>query len=160
MTNFDIRINIKMLSNHSGYLNISKDKKLFYKLVGSFAHYVLRLYKLMIKEDMHSNRYKGVWEPIEERGYIEYLGVIPQKNIYDILCESLEVAKIGYNYIIRVNPYDKYPKTKIPLSRVIRAIEHGTSKFNSRPLLASISREINKNILELWRGYLSMRGVT
>lgn len=159
MTNFDIKINIRKLSR---YISPSPEEdidKIILKMIESFAHYVLNLYGQMIEESINSRRYRGKWEPVDDPEYVEYLGVSPSTEIIYLIQESLEVEKIGYNFVVRFNPYYKYPGTKIPLIRVLRAIENGTSRFNARPILAKSAIEIRKSLLDLWKGYLTMKGV-
>lgn len=159
MANLDIRINIKELSKYGMTISNISDRKSLLPIIGSFSQYIRSLYIAMIKEAINSRRYKGKWEPVEEKGYLEYLGITPESDILDLIRESLESRKIGYNFIIRVNPDYRYPGTDIPLSRVLRAIESGTSKFNARPILSKISRKINSSMKELWKSYLAMKGV-
>ena len=82
----------------------------------------MNLYGLLIEEAINSNRYKGLWEPIEDEGYREYLGTDPTGDILLYMKESFEVKKIGYNFIISINPKKKYPGSKLPLYRVVLAI--------------------------------------
>ena len=157
MTNLDIKINILKLSSYVGKKGIG-DKKLSL-MVEYFSHYILNLYGRVIESEINSRRYRGKWEPVDDPGYLEYIGVTPERPMIDLIAEALEVVKIGYNYIVRINPRYMYPGTRIPLMTVLRAIESGTSKFNARPILAKSTREINKNIVKLWKGYLKMKGV-
>lgn len=159
MASLDIKINIRELSDYGVMISDIQDKKSLLTMIESFSRYVRRLYISMIREAINSRRYRGRWEPIDEEGYVEYLGITPRGSILNTIQDSLESRKIGYNFIIRVNPNYKYPGTDIPMIRVLRAIESGTSKFNARPILSSIVRKINMNIKELWKGYLAMKGV-
>lgn len=159
MNSSEIKINIKKLTDYSASLKRNIDDKTLLLIIESFSKYVMTLYGAMIEEAVNSNRYKGVWEPIEEEGYRDYLGTEPTGDILLYMKESFEVRKIGYNFIIRINPNKRYPGSKLPLFRVILAIDNGTSKFNSRPILRKIINQINHHILDLWRGFLKMKGV-
>lgn len=159
MTNFDIKINIRKISNYSGLSNNRRTRKTLLLMIESFSQYVLELYGRLIEEAIYSRRYKGNWEPVEEEGYREYLGIKPTRNILYSIRESLEVKKIGYHFIVRFNPSYRYPGTKIPFIRVLRAIENGTSDFNARPIISKIVVQLRSNLLDLWRGYLTMKGV-
>lgn len=159
MTSLDIKINIKKLSDYSASLDKDTKKKTLLLMIESFSNYILRLYGSMIEEAINSRRYKGKWEPVEEEGYLDYLGVTPKVNILYLIEEALEVKKIGSNFLIRINPYYRYPGTDIPLVRVLRTIENGTSKFNARPIMSKIVVQIRSNILDLWRGYLMMKNI-
>lgn len=158
MTSLDIKINIKKLSNYSASSDRVKRKKTLL-VIESFSRYVANLYLSMIEEAINSRRYKGNWEPVDDPGYIEYLGVTPETNIIYLIRDALEVKKIGNNFYVRFDPHYKYPGTKLSLIKVLRAIENGTSKFNARPIFSKIVKEINSHILSLWKGYLAMKGV-
>lgn len=159
MTSLDIKINIREFSNYSAALGRNSDKKTKLMIVESFSYYILRFYLRLIEEAIYSRRYQGQWEPIDEQGYIDYLGVVPTNDILSLIKDALEVEKIGYNFIVRINPHYKYPGTNIPLVRVLRAIETGTSEFPARPILAKITSKVRRRLFDLWRGYLTMKGV-
>ena len=159
MTNINIRIRIKKISDYSKSSGDTFKKKTLLLMIESFAYYILNLYGRLIEEEINSPRYKGKWEPIEEKGYIEYLGVTPHISILYLLQDSLEVRKIGSSFIVRVTPTYKYPGTKLYLLKVLRAIEQGTADFNARPILSKNARKIENRIIDLWRGYLAMRGI-
>ena len=159
MNSLEIKINIKKLTDYSASLKRTIDEKTLLLMIESFSKYVMNLYGVLIEEAIKSNRYKGVWEPIDEKGYREYLGTKPTGDILLYMREAFEVKKIGYNFIIRINPKERYPGSKLPLSRVVLAIDNGTSKFNSRPILRKIIYQINHHIIDLWRGFLKMKGV-
>lgn len=160
MTNFSISISATMIATSIASKGLSKDDKVIMNTILSFAEYIRRLYLKLIEEDMNSNRYRGNWEPSEDKGYQEYLGVIPKYNILELLDNSLEIKKIGYTIYVRINPYMKYPGSRRSFLDVLRAIEYGTSDFPARPILAKNAREIQKNVLRLWKGFLMMKGVT
>lgn len=128
-------------------------------MIESFSKYVMNLYGMLIEEAINSNRYKGIWEPVNEEGYKEYLGTEPTGDILYYIKEAFEVKKIGYNFIIRLNPRSRYPNSRLPLSRVVLAIDNGTSKFNARPILRKIIKQINHHMIDLWKGFLKMKGV-
>lgn len=159
MSSIDIRINIKELLEYNESLRSEIGDRVLIKIIKEFSDYVLRLYFFSIREATYSNRYKGKWEPKDEEGYIEYLGVTPVGDILEYIEEALESKRIGYKFIIRINPHYKYPKSKLFLSKVVRAIDAGTTKFNSRPILRKIIRQIENNMIDLWRGFLTMKGV-
>lgn len=159
MTNLEVKVSITKLLEYSDFLEDEIDKRTRIKLIGSFCEYLKRLYITMVEESMNSNRYKGRWDPRDEIGYINYLGVIPKKGILSILADALEVKKMGYNFYIRVNPRKKYPGSKLTVLKVLRALENGTSDFSARPILYKVSKEIRSNLLDLWRGWLKMKGI-
>lgn len=159
MNSLEIKISIRKLKNYSASLKRTTNEKTLLMIMESFSNYVMNLYGVLIEEAINSNRYKGVWEPIDEEGYQEYLGTEPTGDILVYIKEAFEVKKIGYNFIIRINPNKRYPGSRIPLYRVVLAIDNGTSKFNSRPILKKIINKINHHILDLWRGFLKMKGV-
>lgn len=159
MNSLEIKININRLMDYSASLKRTIDEKTLLSMIKSFSIYVMNLYGLLIEEAINSNRYKGLWEPIEDEGYREYLGTDPTGDILLYMKESFEVKKIGYNFIISINHKKKYPGSKLLLYRVVLAIDNGTSKFNSRPILRKIISQINHHIIDLWRGFLKMKGV-
>lgn len=160
MTNLDIKIEINILLYYSRPWESTVGKKTLLMMMKPFAEYIRVLYLRSIREAMKSPRYKGKWEPRDEEGYLGYLGVDTfSDDISMLMEEALEVKKIGKNYFIRFNPYYKYPKSSLSLIRVLRAIEHGTSDFSARPILVKCKRNIQRNLRELWIGYLTLRGV-
>lgn len=159
MSNFDIRINIRNLTNYTLKSGISTNKKTILLMIEDFSYYIRNLYLLSLEESINSKRYKGKWEPIEEKGYIEYLGVTPKVPIMSLIEDSMEVKKVGYNFIVEINPKYKYPGSKLPLVKVLRAIDRGTSDFNSRPIFNKIISEMRRRVMDLWRGYLLKKGV-
>lgn len=159
MSNLDIKINIRRLMDYSGSLDVSEDKKTLLSMIESFSSYVSELYLSMIQESIYSRRYKGEWEPVDDPEYVEYLGTTPDTHILILISEALEIKKIGYNFIIRFNPRYRYPGTRHYLVNILRAIDRGTSKFNARPIFHKIVSQIRSHIPELWKGYLSMKGV-
>lgn len=157
MINLDIKIRAYRLLGRA--LRTTEDEEKLLLIVEHFSHYVLSLYGSMVEESINSRRYKGKWEPIDDPGYLDYLGAVPKLPIIYLIKDALEVKRIGYNFIIRINPRYKYPGSKLTLVKVLRAIDSGTSDFNARPIFSKIVRKINSNILDLWKGYLKMKGV-
>jgi len=145
--------------DYSESLDDTIDKKTLVLMIKSFSEYVLELYGRLLVEAIYSNRYKGKWEPVDDDGYKEYIGVTPVEDMTLLMRDALEAKKIGYYCMVRFNPRYMYPGTRIPLSKVLRAIDSGTSKFNARPIFSKIIREINSNIYDLFKGYLLMKGV-
>lgn len=159
MTNLDIRINIRELTDYSATLEDKIDRKTLLLIMKSFSKYVAALYVKMIEEAINSRRYKGKWEPITEEGYIEYLGTSPKVDIFYLIEEAMVVDKIGSNFIVRIDPHYEYPDSDLRLIDVVRAIDNGTSKFNARPLFIRIVSKLRSHITDLWKGYLAMKGI-
>lgn len=159
MNNLDIKVPVKKLLDYSASLKSTIPEETLLLMIESFSHYVKRLYFNLICEAVNSRDYKGNWEPIDDEGYQEYLGMTPEGNILDSIEDALEVRKIGYNFIVRFNPNYLYPNSRIRLLKVLRAIDSGTSDFNARPIFRKIIANIRDNILVLWRVFLSMKGV-
>lgn len=159
MSNLDIKININKLMDYSESFGITKNKKILLKIIRSFAEYVLQFYGRLITEAIYSNRYKGKWEPVDDPEYVDYIGTTPVEDILVVMKDALEVKKIGYYFVIRFKPNYKYPGSKLLLSRVLRAIDSGTTKFHARPIFTRIIRDINKNLYALYKGYLTMKKV-
>ena len=160
MTNVSIKISINELSHYSTSIgSLLEDKTLLSLVIKAFASHIKNLYGQMIEEEIHANRYKGKWEPVDDEGYREYLGVTPTGYILEYIRDALEVVKKGTNYIVQIDPHYKYPGTKIPLVRVVRAIDSGTSKFNAHPIMRKIILRINSHLLTLWKSYLMQKGV-
>ena len=95
MDSLEIKINIKKLTDYSASLKRTIDEKTLLLMIESFSKYVMNLYGVLIEEAINSNRYKGVWEPIEEKGYLEYLGTKQTGEILLYMREAFEVKKIG-----------------------------------------------------------------
>lgn len=160
MKDYEVIIKIDRLLHYSASLKPDISNETLLMIIRSFSSYVRDMYKAMILEFIYSKKYKGSWEPVEEEGYIEYLGVPPSDtDIVYLMYEALEIREIKNNIIIRFDPKYLYPGSRIPLIKVLKAIDNGTSKFNARPVLRPIVRQLNSSIPELWRLYLKQRGV-
>lgn len=160
MSSLDIRINIRSLTHYSERLKFKIDKETLYTLIEIFSEYMRNVYINRIEEAIYSKRYEGEWEPKREKGYQEYLGTNPiESDILTLIKDALETQKIGYNYMIRFKPYYKYPGSNRTLLNVLRAIDAGTGDFNARPIFKKIIRELNHDILPLWKDYLAMEGI-
>lgn len=158
-TSLDIRIRINTLAEHSRGLRKQMGRKDFTDLVRSFSKYVRVLYLMMIEEAMNSNRYKGNWEPVDDEGYLEYIDTNPSIPILQLIQDALEVRKIGNNFYVRFEPHYRYPVSHRTLVQVLRSIDKGTSKFNARPIFNKILKTISSHIIELWRGYLTIKRI-
>ena len=79
--------------------------------------------------------------------------------MYDYLPLIFETVKVGPNWIIRVSDSYVYPNTSLKILKVLRSIEHGTTKFRARPLINKVASEVEHSILALWRYYLYSQGV-
>ena len=114
---------------------------------------------LMIEESIYSNRYKGEWEPVHDEEYVKYINTTPSEDILYLIKDAMEIREVKDNIIIRINPKYRYPGSKLYLIEVLRAIDNGTSKFNARPILKGIVRQINFELPRLWKNYLKKKGV-
>lgn len=152
----EIKISIAQLQR---YEIDETNKKKHLMIMESFAHYIRRLYLRLLRDEMDSNRYKGQWEPIHDLNYIEYLKVIPNRDIYSIIKDALKVEKVGNYFIVRIDGYYKYPGSSRYLEDVLSVIEYGNSKVDARPIMRKSIRFIDMNMDRLYKGYLSMRGV-
>lgn len=159
MISYDIHIDIGKLLHYSEPLKPDIDNETLLMMIRSFSSYIRSLYLAMIEESIYSPRYKGEWEPTEDEGYIEYLGTTPTTHIIRLMIDALEVREIKNTIVIRFEPYYRYPGSDHTLVQVLRAIDTGTSKFNARPILRKIVRQIESKIPSLWRGYLKKKGV-
>lgn len=159
MTSLDIKISTRELSEIDNLPKRLSDKRLLRVTISDFSRYIRRLYLAMIEEAISSRRYRGQWEPIDDKGYIEYLGVTPSIPILELINDAIESQRVGYNFYIRIQPKYKYPGSNLYLVDVLRAIDNGTAKFNARPIFKKIVRELNQSMISLWRGYLAMKGV-
>lgn len=160
MISYEIKIDISRLLHYSEFLKSHISNETLLMLIKSFSEYVRDLYLLMIEEEIFSNRYKGRWEPIEDKEYLKYIGTIPTNHIMSIIEDAIEIRKIKQSIIVRIDPEYLYPGSKIRLLMVLRAIDNGTSKFNARPLFKSIVRQLNSSLPSLWKNYLRKKGVT
>lgn len=160
MISYEIKINIPRLLHYSAVLKPHISNETLIMIIKSFSNYVRDLYLAMIEEAVYSRRYKGDWEPIDEEGYLEYLGTTPSdSHILSLMVDAIEIREIKKNIIIRFDPKYYYPDSKLPLVKVLKAIDNGTTKFNARPILKSIVRELNTSLPSLWKSYLKKKGV-
>lgn len=158
MSSLEIKVNVRVLEDYSKKFFDKIEKKTLLKIIKAFSEYLLELYGSLIEEAVNSNRYKGQWEPVDDEGYKEYLGTEPTGDILYYIKDALEVKKIGYNFIIRIDPKKKYPGSNLSVERVVLALDNGTLKFSARPILKKIIRQIRSHIKELFRGFLKMKG--
>lgn len=159
MKGYELKIDIKRLLHYSGISKSQISNKTLLMTIKSFSSYIRDLYLLMIEEEIYSRRYKGKWEPVDDEEYIDYLGTTPSTHIILLIKDALEIREINNDIIIRVDPEYKYPDSRLPLIKVLRAIDNGTSKFNARPLIRHVIRRLNSEIPKLWRNYLKKKGV-
>lgn len=158
MNSLSIKLKVRELSEE---FPSKIEKRTRIKLMDSFAEYIKNLYIRSLEDQMYSSRYKGNWEPVEDLGYLEFIGDTPEENILDIIISNIEVKKSLAYHQIRIDPHVRYPKkkSKLTLLRVLNAIEYGTSKFNARPIFRSVISSIDEDIAILWRSYLFRKGV-
>lgn len=160
MADFEIKIQTSKLKHYSKSLVNSIDPKTLSVVIEGFSRYVQRVYIVEIRRAMRkSNRYRGQWEPVDDPGYVEFLGTSPTNQMYDYLPLIFETVKVGPNWIIRVSDSYVYPNTSLKILKVLRSIEHGTTKFRARPLINKVASEVEHSILALWRYYLYSQGV-
>lgn len=159
MNSYEIMINVTKLLHYSNPPKSKVDNKTLVMLINSFSEYIRKVYMSMIESKIYSARYKGEWEPVNDPGYLEYIGTTPSEHIIELMYDALEIKSIKRDIRIRFDPSYKYPNSKLTLISVLNAIDTGTSKFNARPLLKSLSRELNASIPRLWRAYLKQKGV-
>lgn len=159
MNSYEITINVTKLLHYSNPPKSKVDNKTLVMLINSFSKYIRNVYMSMIESKIYSARYKGEWEPVNDPGYLEYIGTTPSKHIIELMYDALEIKSIKRDIRIRFDPSYRYPNSKLTLISVLNAIDTGTSKFNARPLLKSLSRELNASLPRLWRAYLKQKGV-
>lgn len=159
MNNYEVRINIGKLLHYSSISKSKVDNETLLMLINSFSLYIKKTYISMIYESIYSRRYKGEWEPVDDLGYLDYLGTTPSDDIFELIYDAMEIRSIKQNIVVRITPSYRYPGSKHTLLAVLNAIDNGTSKFNARPILKSIVRYIQYNLSRLWRIYLRQKGV-
>lgn len=159
MDRLDIRVNIKSIMDYSESLKKDLSEETILSLIEQFSLFLVDIYLMFIQDSMCSRVYKGKWEPVDDENYLKYIGTTPQEHIYDSIKSSMSSKKIGNNYIVGIDQSKKYKGSKLSLVQVINAIEYGTSKFNARPIFRKILTTIRKDILDLWRGYLTLKNI-
>lgn len=159
MKSYEINIDIAKLLHYSDSIKSYIDNKTLLMIIKSFSLYVRDLYLSMIEEEIYSRRYKGNWEPVEDEEYLKYIDTTPSSHILILIKDAIEIREIRNNIVIRIEPSYKYPGSSLSLLKVLSAIDNGTSKFNARPILKSIVRQINSELSTLWKSYLKKKGV-
>lgn len=131
-------------------------------LLTAFSRFIADLYVEELVDAINSQRYKSQWEPLTE-SYLEYKKANGlSTNIWEatsLLKESITFYKSGNSYVVGVNRSLKYPGSNVPVYKVIRWMEYGTSRMPARPLFGPVKRRLEKNMRMLWEEFLIRNGV-
>lgn len=129
-------------------------------LLGEFAKYIAEEYVKQLIDGINNQRYKGIWEPLTP-AYLDYKRKNNMsENIWEatgFLKDSIGVWKYKNYYVVGVKRNIVYPGSKVPVYKVVRWIEFGTSKMPARPLFLPIKRSISGNIRNYWNKFLLER---
>lgn len=140
---------------------LSRNPVDYSSLLTAFSRKIADLYVEELVEAINSQRYKSRWEPLTE-SYLQYKkdnGL--STNIWEassLLKDSITFYRSGNSYVIGVNRNLKYPGTNVPVMKVIRWMEFGTSRMPARPLFTPIKRKLERNMRNLWEEFLRERG--
>lgn len=130
-------------------------------LLSEFSKYIANIYAKQIVDAINTQRYSGSWEPLSK----EYLEFKRKNNLStktweatELLKNSIGVWRLKDHYVVGVKRNVVYPGSNVPVYKVIRCLEFGTSKMPARPLFMPIKRSISGNIRNYWNRFLEERG--
>lgn len=143
---------------------IAKGKEEQEKLLGKFAKKIAIIYAEELVKAIDSQRYQSRWEPLNP----DYLQWKKDNNLSENIWEATSLAKesIGVwrsndKYVVGVKRNIKYPGSNVPVYKVIRMLEFGTSKMPARPLFLPVKRLINSRLRKYWEEFLNEQlGIT
>jgi hypothetical protein len=132
------------------------------RLLGKFARRIAQIYADELVKAINSQRYKGRWEPLSP----EYLEWKKANNMStkiweatSLLKDSIGVWRSNNRYVVGIKRNIKYPDSNVPVYRVARWMEFGTSKMPARPLFLPVKKLINSRLRTYWTEFLLEEGV-
>ena len=132
------------------------------KLLTAFSRRICEIYVKELVDAINSQRYKGKWEPLS-KSYLEYKRANGlSTKIWEatsLLKESITYYRSGNSYVIGVNRRLMYPGSRVPVYKVIRWMEFGTSRMPARPLFMPVKRKLERNMRMYWGEFLRERGL-
>lgn len=155
----NIRIQVQDYQNWSPGIRMAQGEER--KLLTAFSHRIAEYYVKELVNAINSQRYKGRWEPLS-KDYLDYkikAGLSPKIwEATSLLKESITYYRSNNSYVIGINPRKMYPNSKVPLYKVCRWMEFGTSRMPARPLFLPIKRKLTRNMRKLWNEFLAENG--
>lgn len=131
-------------------------------LLKEFAEKIAGIYVQELVEAINSQRYKGRWEPLTD-SYLAYKvshGLSPKMwEATSLLKTSLTYYVRGNSYVVGVNEALLYPGSNVPVYKVIRWLEFGTSRIPARPLFRPVRNRIQRNMRNYWEEFLFEKGI-
>lgn len=141
---------------------MAKGNEEYEKLVGKFAKYIADIYREELINAIDTQRYAKRWEPLSP----EYLEWKKSQGLSEktweatgLLRESIGVWRSNDKYVVGVKRDVKYPDSNVPVFRVIRWLEFGTSKMPARPLFMPVKRLLSSRMRKYWEEFLEREGV-
>lgn len=143
-------------------IRMSKGKKEQEKILGSFAKYIANIYRDELVKSINSQRYRGNWEPLSD-DYVRWKksqGL--STNTWEatsLLKDSISVWRSDGSWVVGVSRRVKYLGSDVPVYRVCRWMEFGTSKMPARPLFLPVKRLISGRMRKYWTEFLDKNNI-
>lgn len=143
-------------------IRMSKGKAEQEKILGKFAHYIANIYRDELVKAINTQRYSGRWEPLtpdylawkRAQGMSTYIW-----ECTSLLKDSISVWRSGKSWVVGVNRRIRYPESEVPVYRVVRWMEFGTSKMPARPLFGPTKRLIQGRMRKYWTRFLQENNI-
>lgn len=133
------------------------------KLLGQFAHYIADIYVEELVDAVNSQKYEGKWEPLtpEYKAWKVSQGL--SSKIWEatsLLKDSISVWRSGSAWVVGIEKNIRYPGSNVPVYKVARWMEYGTSRMPPRPLFRPVKDHIQRNMRSHWNDFLRSKGIT
>ncbi len=102
-------------------------------------------------------KWKSRWKPLSEkyRRYKLRKGLDTRTLLaYHYYVNSITAYRSGNDWVVGAKPFQKHPKTGIPMEKLARFLEFGTRRMPARPHWRPAFLEAQKNAGKILRRYL------
>jgi len=130
--------------------------------MSSFAEHIADVYSGELVRAIETQRFHYNWDDLSVT-YFEYK---KKKSFSTRIWERTGLLKKSITYwreedkwVVGIDKYLRYPDTNVPVYKVCRYMEYGTSKMPPRPLFRPLQRYISRHIRRFWRRYASEVGI-
>ena len=101
-----------------------------------------------LKKGIYRQKWKGKWKPLSPN----YLSYKKKKGLdtrtllaYHYYVRSITAYRSGNDWVVGTKPFQRHPKTLIPMEKLARYLEFGTRKMPARPHWRPAFYEAQKN---------------
>jgi hypothetical protein len=141
---------------------MAKNNKQKEALLGEFAHYIADIYRDELVLAIETQRYKSKWEPLDPK----YLAWKKSQGLStkvwestSLLKDSITAYRSNNKWVVGINPRVKYPGSGVPVYKVARWLEYGTSVIPARPLFRPVKQLVQGRMRKYWDRFLLSKGI-